>query len=505
MKKILAMLLALVLVFSLVACGTTNKETTTETSAETTTETKEETSAENNTTGEKPVIKYMVLSGGDDVAAIETALNARLDELNAGYHVKLIIGGWDNYSDKIGLAARGAAEDSETFDVATTASWLGNYQGLVREETLLDLTPYVNKVPKLMSTLTDASTKGLSANGGLYGIQTIIDGAPVARDYFGWNVNALEKLGLTTDDVKDLNTTEAIEPILAKFKEANPDKYPMRPSNGWVYRRVGLLTTFSDGKYEISNPYETEWFKNKFETVAKYRELGYLHPESGSELFKDQQKSGDEWLVFREEGEPNAQGIWTNSETNNNGTPTPVFAVPAAEDNVIYGGMVQGKLTSVYRHTKYPEFAVDLIEKVVTDEGIQNILAWGIEGQTYTKEADGKVKWIDGQSKWSPWQNQWTNTVRYTAVGSDSLDSPEMKAKVEAHNKGYINSVDLGFLPSPELQEKIQQAGVGSGAVEIQNGIRSAYEREIQNQKNNGIDDAIKMLKTEFEAWKAQQ
>ena len=69
MKRLLALLLALVLTFSLVACGN---------------------GGDNGETGEKPVVKYLILGGGNEVEKIEGKINERLDELEAGYTIKEI-------------------------------------------------------------------------------------------------------------------------------------------------------------------------------------------------------------------------------------------------------------------------------------------------------------------------------------------------------------------------------------------------------------------------------
>lgn len=500
MKRLVALLLALVMVFALVACGSTNNSK--DGNNETTAETGGNKSPEDNggETSDVPVIKYMVLAGGNGKDMIEEALNKRLDELEAGYHVSLIVYGWDNYAEKVGLSARGAAADEEIFDLATTASWLGPYVTLVNEETLLDLTPYLDAQPELKESLSESSLKGATINGGIYGIQTIIDGTPMARDYYGWNVAELEKIGMTTEDVKDIDTIEGLEPILKAYKEKFPEKYPLRGGDGLAFRRINLITTKPDGSYEINNVYEQDWLKEKFEVTAKYLEAGYLHPEAGYDQASEAQKPADQWLVFKAEGEPGAGSTWTEQNE------TPVYMTPAAEDTVVYGNIVQGKLTSVYRHTKYPEQAVDFIAKAKFDEQIQNILAWGIEGETYTIE-NGKAVWIEGQEIWNPWQNQWSNDVRIPSVEGEAVDSPEMQELIKRHNAPLIPAVDLGFLPSTELQEKMDQIGAATTdhMKDVQNGRFASYEIMLKEAKDAGIDEVVEELKAEFEAWKAEQ
>lgn len=498
MKKLLALLLALVLVFSLVACSTKTDETTAETNE---TSAEGETAAEGETTaeGEVPTIKYMVHAAGENKADIEAALNARLDELEAGYHVSLITYSWDNYDQKLGLAARGAAAEEEIFDLATTASWLGPYATLVNDGTLLDITEVLDKHPDLKATLTDAQIKGATINGGLYGIPTSIDTAPTARDYFAWNVPQLESIGLTAEDVNDIDTIEELEPVLAKWKEANPDKYPMRGGDAWAFRRINLITTKEDGSAEVSNVYAEDWLKEKFEVIAKYKEAGYLHPDAGTDIATEAQKAEDQWLVFRAEGEAGSFATWTDAEK------VQVKAVPVGDDNIIYSGMVQGKLASVYAHSQYADQAVDFVEKLTLDPTIANILYWGIEGKSY-EVVDGKAQWIEGQTFWNPWQNQWPNRSALPSVSGVALDSPEMKEAIAKHTDGQISAADLGFQPSPELSEKIAQVSTAADAMkDIQNGRIEMLDGMLTKIKEAGVDEVVTELKAEFEAWQAEQ
>lgn len=497
MKKLLALLMALVLTFALVACNTSTQEKPATDGGQTQTDNKE---TETPATEEKPVLKYLVLAGGENYSDVEAAINARLDELEAGYHIKLLTGGWDNYGEKVGLAARGATGEEDRFDLATTASWLGNFRALAEEQTLLDISEILPKAaPELNKVVSDMSKAGASINGKLYGIQTIIDGAPMARDMLIWNIGELEKIGKTIEDVKGITTTEGLEPIIKEWKEKFPEKFPMN-GDTWAIRRLGnFVRTNSDGTYEVKNILKSDELKHQFEVVAKFVEAGYLHKESGVEGSTFKQEEPDTWLVSRGEGEPGSEADWTNQKK------TPVFAVPMTEDNVLYNDMVQGKLTSVYAHTKYPEQAVNFIEKVKLDPTIQNLLAFGIEGTHYDL-VDGKVQ-AKEQSLWNPWMNQWSNDVRLATTAGVDKNSEEMQAKIKAFVDPIVPSADLGFYPSPELQEKLTLVGEKAGTFmrDLQNGRIDVYDEWVKGLDEVNSDQVVEELKAEFEAWKAQQ
>lgn len=482
MKKIIASMLALVLVFGLVACGQKKNETK-----------KEEKKAET------PTITYLVHASGKDKDKVAEKINERLAELKAGYKIKFMAFSWGDYETKIGLLARGA--DKETFDLATTASWLGPFKTLVADKALLDLTPYLEKnAPKLAKSLTDAQKAGASIDGKLYGIQTIIDKAPMARDMFIWNVKELEKIGKKPADVQNITDTKGLEPILKAYKEKFPEKTPMR-GDVWAERRLdNFIRTKSDGTYTVENYLASPELKAKFELVAKYRDAGYLGKESGTENdpLKETQKQPDQWLVSRGEGEPGSEATWTDSNK------TPVVAVPVAEDNILYNENVQGKLTSVYAHTKYPEQAVNFIELARFDEKIQNLLAWGIEGTHYNVK-DGRAVPVDKQEGWSPWRNQWSNDVRIPEPAGADINSPELQKKIEEYIKPIVPAADLGFNPSPDLQQKITNVlAARDGIGDLQNGRMDVYEEFVNRVKSAGADEMVKELKAEFDAWYAK-
>ncbi|WP_249961704.1 hypothetical protein, partial [Histophilus somni] len=194
------------------------------------------------------------------------------------------------------------------------------------------------------------------------------------------NVKELEKIGKKAEDVKNLTDMKSIEPILKAYKEKFPEKTPMR-GDSWVGRdAANFIRTKADGTYTVENYMASPELKAEFEMMSRYRDLGYLGKEAATEAdpLKEVQQKNDQWLVTRDEGEPGSEATWAKVFQ------TPVIAVPLANDNILYNDKVQGKLTSVYAHTKYPEHAVNFIELVRFDEKIQNYLAWGIEDKHYT-------------------------------------------------------------------------------------------------------------------------
>lgn len=497
-RKMLALLLALAMVFSLAACGGNNKPAETSKDQKPAETGKEEKPAEAAKPGEDITLTYFLHGKGKDQAQVEEKVNARLAELNAGYKVKFIMNSWGEYEQKLPLAARGAGD---YFDIATTASWLGNYAGLANEGSFLDITELAKeKAPKLYGTLSENQIKGATVNGKLYGIPTTVSGASMARDHFVWSIEELANIGKTPEDVQKIRTVEELEPLLKEWKEKYPDKYPLDGGSEWAVRRVdNLIKTKEDGSAVIENIFEADYMKKALDTIKAYKDAKYIHQEAGVENSTFKQEEPGTWLVKRAEGEPGANALWSI------GWKTPVVAVPTAEDIYISNANVQGKLTSIYAHTKYPDQAMNFIELIATDDVIQNLLAWGIEGTHYKLEDGRAIETPEKAEGWNTWQAQFvTDAKRLPNKDQLKQDDPKFKEEVEKFNAEIKPAADLGFTPSPELVEQLGQIfKVKNDYYKDLNRGRNEKQNEFYEKlKAANIDDVLAKLQQEYDAWK---
>lgn len=283
-KKVLAMLLALILVFSLVACSAKEEpsaaqsgQTSSETTAETSTDTSAEAPVEE--TREKITLKifcYEWQSSENEVvaAAIEDALPQWID-------IEWVIcpstEGW------------GAQERLLAADPTINSFYLGasRFNTFLANGYLADLTDYVTapdfaeKYPNLAARTDGLWDSATSTDGRIYAIPSYTE----VGNWYGISIRAdwLEEAGLEKP-----TTIEELDNVLKVFKERDPSKYPLLQYPGGI----GSLAQCILGAYNgtatawwINEDGQLDHYINKPGTkdyVAKLKEwydLGYLNPE----------------------------------------------------------------------------------------------------------------------------------------------------------------------------------------------------------------------------------
>ena len=243
--------------------------------------------------------------------------------------------------------------------------------------------------------------------------------------------------------------------------------------------------------------------KKSLDTIKTYAEAGYIHPEAGAENTPEQ-KGTDDWLVRRSEGEPGAEALWAPEWTEKG---VEIKAILEETDKYVDNSKIQGKMTAVYAHTKYPEQAVNFIELIGTDEVIQNLLGWGIEGEHYEIK-EGRAFPLEGKDdKWSAWGNQFVRTdLRIPGELDPKVDDPKFIEEQKMFADSLVPAFDLGFTPSEEAARILGevQAVKNNHYKFLARGQMESYETFLSELEAAGINELVEMLNTELKEWKGQ-
>ena len=433
MKKFLALLLAMVMVIGLVACGKKDDkpaDTTAANGGDTTAAADSTTAAETTEAKElEPVTLKMWFHGStvtpEASEKVMAELNAYLaDKINVT--LEPIWGTWGDFDTNVPTAMAGG----DDVDIYFTCNWSANeYNKYARDGYWVKLDGMLDQyAPELKSTIPQpiwdcAKTAGVDGVG-VYAVPGLKDTATQNC----WDVNGtlLAELGYDVDAVckagLDYYSPE-FEEMLQKAKDAKGgDFYPLLIEPA-VLERMVTCTSIVTGDLQsnmlsyyydpadpskdigssIVNKFATEEYKKFATKTFEYAQKGFISPScqqsatandyrtatqtEGAYLFGTQSYAFGCELDFSK-----ARGI-------------DVRMVPASAP-YMDATSGQGAMMAISAVSKNPERALMFLNLLNTDPAVMTFVNYGVEGYTYEKNADGTIKFIDeGRKSYSPWTN----------------------------------------------------------------------------------------------------
>ena len=543
-KKIVALLMALVLVFAMTACSTT------ETPAESPAATdggSEPAATDEGTAGETPAasgdvytLTYYMYGMQDNAVreSVQEAINAHIEPL-IGANINFVVvsaGDWN-------ARAITALQAGEKIDIFFTADWQG-YVNEVTRNLLLPLNDdngaYGNLFEQygqgILETLNPAFITGTQINGVNYAVPTNKE-LCVPMGYIV-NMDAANEVGLT-DPTTQITCLEDFEPYLAAYKELHPEQYGYLNDGGWgdepwVANQVNGLTgnliaqkydpdengVFDETWYSV---WETEENRAHVDLMYKWFQAGYIHPDSPLSTF-DVNTSA-----------PFAAGslsTYATTDTFNAGNflviPQPLkgnnikgqelvnaSGNPDLEVNEIYG---QGKyvvtthsggsMLAIPVTSQDPVKAMQYINLMHTDTELLDMMLYGVQGVQWEFAEDGRVELLD-PSWYGVHGGAWT--MGNTAIQDVTTDEdPEKNQKLQNYSADAIPHVGLGFryiIPT-ELENQlaavvnVQDAmnrSLLTGAVDT----ATTLDQYVADLKAAGLDDLKADIERQYAEWKA--
>lgn len=446
-KKILALLLALVMVLGMVACGGSNGTNTTEGGNNAA------VNPGSGASGEKVTIKFsypvlFVIPTEEGTQRVEQELNAYLDSIGETFHVDLDPIDGTNYANTVDMALLGQS----AMDVFCPFS--GLYQAIDGNK-LLPLNDYLdNELAGAVEVMGENFLTSSTVEGNVYAIpcykgQILIDYWCVRKDIF-------DQAGLDPYASYDL---EAITAALAKMQEVCPDIPAISGRLGTTSGNNLLLDALLGGvgNYEytaltgggavfgdsttVVNYYESEMFEKLVNTAYAWNQAGYvpadasIETEDASALVKAD-RALSYFIKF---------GYGRETVENMDNASYQMYAIPVAEDvftsNFIYW--------SIAYSCQHPAEAARFLNMLYTDETLLNMIIFGIEGEDYVVTDDtgvvSAITWPEGMNM---------ETVPYTAALSCGILGNQF---IMHAMEGSTNVSDVSF-----MEEKMQNATYSS-------------------------------------------
>lgn len=527
MKKILALLLAAVMVLALAACGGTPASTpagTPSTPANDAADAPEDA----NPSGLEPVTLKMWFHGStvtpEASEKVMAEVNAYLkDKINVT--LEPIWGTWGDFNDSVVTALTGGDE----VDIYFTCNWSGNeYNKYARNGywvKLDDLLPQYGA--DLLETIPEdiwncAKTNGDQGNG-IYAVPGLKD---TATQYcFDVNGTLLADLGYDVDKVCEAGLdlySDEFEEMLKKAKEVKGDNFYPLVMEPLVLERIGTTTSIitggatlfsyyydaehpsNDTGAKLVNKYATEEFKKYADRVYYLAQQGYISPQTQSsatyaEYRTSVQATGD--YLFNTL--PYAFGCELDY-SKARGIDVRVVPCDAPFMDATSG---QGAMMAISVTSKNPERALMLLNLLNTDPELMTLMNYGIEGYTYNKNSDGTITFIDdARANYSPWTNGMGNVRILPPTDAQGADFWDRFSE-------YYNSAEAlpigGFVfdPSDYEQEVAALANVYSeyghnimsGAVDP----ATALPEFLAKLEEAGIDKVLAGAQEQLDAYLA--
>ena len=421
MKKFLALILALCMVFALCACG--NDEAPAE-------EPKEDDAAAEAPAEEKaePVTIKIWFHG----STVTPEANAKvLEELNPyltekiGVVLEPIWGTWGDFDSSVVTALTGG----DDVDIYFTCNWSANeYNKYARDGYWVKLDDMLaENAPELLDIIPEDIWECAKTNGvdgmGIYAVPGLKDTATQNC----WDVNGtlLAELGYDVDAVCEAGLdyfSPEFEEMMQKAKdEKGDDFYPLLIEPAVLERMVchssivtgdlngaNVLSYYYDAEHPakdlgntLVNKFATDEFKAFAEKTYDYAQKGFISPSCQNTAtandFRTSCQSTGEYLFGTQ---AYAFGCELDFSKARN---IDVRMVPetAAYMDCTSG---QGAMMAISATSKHPVEALKLLNLLNSDPEVMTMVNYGVEGYTYNKNDDGTITFIDDErANYMPW------------------------------------------------------------------------------------------------------
>lgn len=507
MKKIIALLLALVLVIGLVACGETTPDTPVNPDTPDTTEGNEtpDVTEAPGLYDEHVTLHYVIPAASDSypgweniVAEVNKITEAKI---NATIEFELIPLG--EYTDKMNMKFTAG----EYFDVCFTGAW-NPYLNAVSQGAYAELTDDVlnTYAPELMEVLNPDAWGAVTVNGKVYGapLQQIY----VRRNGVRYATDLAEKYNF---DVESVKTLDDLDEFLAVIKANEPNAVPFYTGSSDLMNNATSYMGFDNviGTKVVGSVYlndETATVVNQFASpefkalVAKMKEwadAGYLPADAvtGGESASGKIRAFSLNPAYKPGGDV--------TDSNSYGYTVKTVGIG---DAGLTTSAINATVIAVGVNSKHVERSVAFINLLNTDKDILNLICHGIEGTDYefvdkdaglikvTSSYPGMYSFLIG------------NVFNEYYTDASQVGTWEETAQINANAKG---SPLLGFVFNSEpVATEIAQCqavcdeylpSLCCGAIDDVDASLNAFLAALESA---GAETIIAEMQSQIDAWK---
>ena len=452
MKKILAMLLALVMVLGLAACGGGNDNKAPDAGKPAATTPGDGTADDAPAEPALDPVTLRIWFHGSTVspeasAKVMESVNAYLQE-KINVTLEPIWGTWGDFDPSTVTALAGG----DDVDIYFTCNWSANeYNSYARDGywvKLDDMLPTYGA--DLLTTIPDGIWECAKTNGydgmGVYAVPALKDTA--TQNCWDLNGTLLAELGYNVDEFvefasmnPDFYYSDEFEEALQKAKDAKGgDFYPL-VGEPVVFERIATGTAIITGDlngapvlsyyYDVEHPstdigskivckYATPEFKKFAERTYYLSQKGFISPQTQNvdtaNNYREACASTGDYLISSQSYAFGCELDYARAR----GIDVRMIPTDAPYMDATSG---QGAMMAISATSKNPERALMFLNLLNTDPELMTMLNYGTEGYTYNKNADGTISFIDEvRATYSPWTNGMGNVRQLPPTAEQGVD-----------------------------------------------------------------------------------
>lgn len=422
----------------------------------------------------------------DAVAEVETAINEYIGE-KYGIQVDLEYVEIGNFEQSSNLAM--TTEDVDVTCVLAQDRPLATY---VANGQLLDITDYFeNASDELKNTFTEEEMTATTVDGRIYGLVR-------KYQYGGHGVALLNKemadeMGI---DAKSITTMDQLEEVLYEAHEKYPDVYTMVPQSSadmtWAWTQIAdknignTAYAYADwGTTELKSLFETEGFKEFCSYTNKWYNDGLIMPDALSNTMEGSTMitAGSAFCCFHNGDVDPLDALYPN--TVETGEIAPARAISSDIGNLQYG---------ISANSAHPDEAFTLLSAMYTDAEFATLLAYGIEGEHYVINEDGRADYPEGMTA----ENEPYGGFAATATYPNFLILPVKESALYEDAKATVDEWDAGVEVSPAFGFYYDTTEMGDFVTAYAN-LEEKYENALATG-SVALDDVLPQIQSELES-----
>ncbi len=408
------------------------------------------------------------------------------------------------------------------------------YQTEMSNGAYMDVTEYLDEFPALMSCLPEFAYGWGQMDGKTYGFPNwqqcnygnqaiMID--QTHADKYNFDNQALTD-AIASAQFLSNSVYDVLESYMKAAKDAGDDTLILLPlydlnelgivSRGYEEILNGFYYAWDDETCQLVNIFKTQEFKDYCAKIQEWYAEGYIKPDlvGGNYGLGSQNAYKLGFHPISLSGEafvPNFYQLRKNQYGYDN---LEFFGVNKSTEEFYIGYTYAAGLTCVGRDCVSPRDALRVIELLYTDETLQNLLVYGIEGEHYDKNDDGTIYTYDYDSGQANASSSYG--LRKFTIGNSALTWINQSFDQEMYDWAFKDLAENG-IPSNLIGWSPDTGAVAGKLNSVNSTLKeysrlgryklddweSVYDEFITKLEASGYDEVMAHLQAQIDAFLA--